>query len=81
MKDENGKDQEIMIQPRRIRRSLLSPIKKMQTVEGGVYAEKLFDEMDKLEKEIDEKEERLYVCNSILERMLQTTVNIEDGEY
>ena len=34
--------------------------------------------MDRLEKEIDEKEERIYVCNKILGRLVFTVTNVED---
>ena len=45
------------------------------------YAIKLFDEKDRLNKEADKIDERIYVVNRILGRMIQQTVNVEDGEY
>ena len=62
-------------------RSLLPWIKKMQDDSTYQYAIKLFDEKDRLNKEADKIDERIYVVNRILGRMIQQTVNVEDGEY
>ena len=58
------------IQPRRLRRGLLSKIRQKQGDPTYRYAETLFVRIDNLEREIREKQDDIKACNKILFRLL-----------
>jgi hypothetical protein len=58
------------IQPRRLRRSVLSKIRQKQGESTYRYAETLFDRIDNLEREIKKKQDEIRACNKILLRLL-----------
>jgi hypothetical protein len=58
------------IQPRRLRRGLLSKIRQKQGDSTYRYAETLFDRIDDLERGIREKQDDIKACNKILFRLL-----------
>ena len=57
------------IQPRRLRRGVLSKIRQKQGESTG-HAEILFDRIDGLEREIRQKQDDIKACNKILFHLL-----------
>lgn len=62
-----------------VRKSLLPIIEATQSKKTYDYALKLFKELDKREKEVKKAQQGVIAVNTILQRLLNKTLNMKDG--